>query len=65
MKHQSVANEILDIANNAADAAAYNAVITLSNWLRDKGHNDLANEMIATFIAQKGDGEQANEENEE
>lgn len=60
-----MANEILDIANNAANVAAYNTVITLSEWLREKGHDDLADEMVATFIVQEDDGEQAEQADQE
>lgn len=52
LPHTSVAEGILHIAQEAADQAAYNAVIQLADWLEQEGHPDLAHKMLSTFIEQ-------------
>lgn len=42
---------MLEMAQEAADQAALNALNTLAQWVHDKGHPDLATKMLATFGA--------------
>ncbi len=50
---------MLEIAQEAADQAALNALNTLAQWVEEKGHPDLATEMLATFGApSEGDAAQ-------
>jgi hypothetical protein len=56
----SVQNAMIEMAQEAADQAAVNALNTLAQWVHEKGHPDLATEMLATFGApSEGDDSQA------
>lgn len=50
---------MLAFAQEAADQAAVNALNILSEWVREKGHPALADDMLATFGApSEGDPDQ-------
>lgn len=51
----SVHNEIAAIADAAAEASALNAVRVISEFVRGKGHEELADEIVTTFIVTSGD----------
>lgn len=53
--HTSVTNEIAAITDAAAEATALNAVHVISEFVREKGHEELADEIVATFIVTPGD----------
>lgn len=47
----SVHNEMIAIAQEAADLAALNALNILAAWVAEKGHPELASEMLESFAA--------------
>jgi len=46
---------MLEMAQEAADQAAVNVLNILVEWVREKGHPDLADEMLDTFAAEQTD----------